>query len=223
MDGVVLNCKRWRNKLYRFAYFDASEGLTSRLNFLSSSFEVGDFISGSFETKKIDAMVTYSPFLYSQGDGLKLALLSSLTSLLRLILPEGHPYPQLFSQTTATLKMLSQPETSAQDFVLAYIDFERFLLEQLGFGLDLDRCAVTGQTNNLIYISPKTGRAVCKTEGQPYHDHLLPFPKLFRKEGHDFGEALKVTGFFIQKHLIPELPFMRRTLVHCAEALECKG
>lgn len=214
----MLEFKRWRKRLYRLVYFDSHEGLVVRFVFLSYPFQPGDFISGTSGLRTFDAVVTYSPFLFTQGNSLKLALLSTLTSLLRLVLPEGHPYPHLFSLTADALKALSDGLTQTHALATC-VNFERALLEELGFGLDLDQCAVTGQKEDLAYISPKTGRAVCQASGLPYHANLLPLPDVFYNEGQDWAEALYVTGFFLQKHLVKELPFMREALVHCAETL----
>ena len=86
------------------------------------------------------------------------------------------------------------------------------LLASLGYGLDLKKCAATGTTENLFYISPKSGKAVCKEKGLKYDKKLLRFPKILRDLGKNYEfnrsdllDGLKITGFFLKKCLIDSL------------------
>jgi DNA repair protein RecO (recombination protein O) len=89
--------------------------------------------------------------------------------------------------------------------------FELALLAELGFGLDLDACAVTGSAADLVYVSPKSGRAVSRGAGEPWHDRLLALPAFLSDEGPEeapaepTAEALKagfaLTGFFLARHV----------------------
>ncbi len=107
-----------------------------------------------------------------------------------------------------------------------YCRFELSLLAEAGYGLDLSACAATGGTQNLAYISPKTGRAVSREAGAPYHDRLLPFPLLFAQENYavkpaEILDALRVTGYFLQAwQYAPQgkkLPAARERLVELIE------
>jgi DNA repair protein RecO (recombination protein O) len=88
------------------------------------------------------------------------------------------------------------------------VRFELGLLEELGFGLDLGCCASTGATENLAYVSPRTGRAVSAAAGAPYHDRLFPLPAFLRHP--DAGQpaaadviaGLRLTGHFLQRHIL---------------------
>ena len=79
-------------------------------------------------------------------------------------------------------------------------------LNDLGFGLDLNQCAVTGKTNDLVYISPKSGRAVCADAGQPYADRLFKIPEFWVHPVEitleQFHQALTITSYFFSKRLI---------------------
>ena len=93
-----------------------------------------------------------------------------------------------------------------------YIHWELNLLASLGYGLDLKKCAATGTTENLFYISPKSGKAVCKEKGLKYDKKLLRFPKILRDLGKNYEfnrsdllDGLKITGFFLKKCLIDSL------------------
>jgi DNA repair protein RecO (recombination protein O) len=102
---------------------------------------------------------------------------------------------------------------------LAYLQWEVALLEEMGFGLDLSVCAVTGGTEDLVYVSPRTGRAVSRAGAGDYAPRLLPLPPVLRGEGEaDAGAirtALGVTGHFLKERLLEgrELPAARERLI----------
>jgi DNA repair protein RecO (recombination protein O) len=139
------------------------------------------------------------------SDRLALAGLNSACSLLAFCLPERESHPVLYRRTVTLLDMLGQSEA----WPLAYLRWELSLLEDMGFGLDLDRCAVTGSTADLIYVSPKTGRAVSAAGAGEWADKLLPLPLSLLGQGPvDLGgirEGLFTTGYFLTKWLAPQL------------------
>ena len=82
------------------------------------------------------------------------------------------------------------------------------MLEELGFGLDLERCAATGATGELVYVSPKTGRAVSRAAGEPYNDRLLALPRFMVESGEadlpeaeDIRAGFRLTGYFLGRHV----------------------
>ena len=84
--------------------------------------------------------------------------------------------------------------------------------KEMGFGLDLTSCAATGDVDNLIYVSPRTGRAVSQVAGQPYHERMLTLPRFLRPDGRgegandaDFSAGLRLTGFFLARHAFDPL------------------
>ncbi|WP_133768698.1 DNA repair protein RecO [Enterovirga rhinocerotis] len=128
--------------------------------------------------------------------------LATLASHLRL-LAERDPHPHLFDAAESLLDRLDDAEVGPGLFAL----FELALLAEFGFGLDLASCAATGTTEDLIYVSPRTGRAVSRMPGEPYHDRLLPLPRFLREAtdvAPDAGEiaaGFRLTGFFLTEHL----------------------
>ena len=111
-------------------------------------------------------------------DPLRLAALASACAVAEAALPERHPYPKLYGAFIALLDGLDgEPQWAA-----VYARWELGLLDELGFGLDLSRCASTGVTENLSYVSPKSGRAVSREAGAPYRDKLLPLAWLSRRQ-----------------------------------------
>lgn len=147
-------------------------------------------------------------------DKRRFAAVTSLTTLVDQLLPERHLYQDLYYLFDAFM----QQRIWQDDWLAAYVAYELSLLEQLGFGLDLQRCAATGQTTDLIYVSPKTGRAVSAAAGEPYKDRLLRLPSYFLS-GHeptadDLQLALQLVGYFLQQHLANKgLPSQRQQLL----------
>ncbi|NDW43722.1 DNA repair protein RecO [Ruegeria sp. PrR005] len=134
-----------------------------------------------------------------------LAGLNSVTALLSFCLPEREPHPNLYHHSERLLDLLGQDEI----WPLAYLRWELGLLEELGFGLDLSACAVTGATEDLAYVSPRTGRAVSSAAAGDWADRLLPLPPCLRGQGPapdaEIAEALRTTGFFMENRLAPSL------------------
>lgn len=123
-----------------------------------------------------------------------------LTAHLRL-LPERDPHDKLLELAISTLDGEFDAVERAQMLSL----FELNLLDELGFGLDLASCAVSGATEGLAFVSPKSGRAVTKEAGQQYLDRLLPLPPYFRDHTRaslpDILEGFRLTGHFLQMHV----------------------
>ncbi|MFQ6548064.1 DNA repair protein RecO [Aestuariibius sp. 2305UL40-4] len=136
---------------------------------------------------------------------LALAGLNAVTALLSFGLPEREAHPDLYRRSTALLDLLDQPDL----WPLAYLRWEMGFLDEMGFGLDLSRCAATGATEGLTYVSPRTGRAVSAAGAGAYADRLLPLPPVLRGEGEaetaEIVEALRVTGHFLTEALAPSL------------------
>ena len=100
-------------------------------------------------------------------DRMALAGLSAAAAL-----PEREPHPGVFLAFEALTAALMLPEI----WPAVFVRFEAGLLQELGFGMDLSKCAATGEVDDLIYVSPRTGRAVSRKAGEPYKDRLLPLP-----------------------------------------------
>lgn len=141
----------------------------------------------------------------AMGDRLALAGLNAVTALLSFCLPEREPHPALYARTEALLDLLGQGDI----WPLAYLQWEQALLEEMGYGLDLSSCAVTGATEGLIFVSPKSGQAVSAEGAGEWADRLLPLPDVLRGEGDaedaEIALALKTTGHFLSAHLAANL------------------
>ncbi|WP_068083002.1 DNA repair protein RecO [Polycladidibacter stylochi] len=167
---------------------------------------------------------TFEPLQLRAANLMQFALtlhgLQTLTALLRL-LPERDPHPQLYHAVDIILDHLEEPQIGA----VLLQRFELELLRELGFGLDLSLCAATGTTENLIWVSPRSGRAVCQEAGIPYEHlllhlppHLVPAKGQGNGQGHelsthnknensatitssDIQNGFKLTGYFLHKYI----------------------
>ena len=131
----------------------------------------------------------------------RLSAMLSACALVDLCLPEREPHPDIFATLRALLLALPDAAWAAE-----YVAWELSLLAELGFGLDLSMCAASGATTDLIYVSPKSGRAVSAAAGENYKDKLLPLPQfLVGKEvvePRDIADGLRLTGYFLDRHVL---------------------
>ena len=139
-------------------------------------------------------------------DALRLAAVSSVCALLETALAEREPHGALFEGTLGLLRTLDQA-TDRMIWAASYVRWEAGCLAEFGFGLDLESCAATGQTSDLTYISPRTGRAVSREAGAPYADKLFVLPGFLTPGGAApspaaVGEGLRITGHFLERHVL---------------------
>lgn len=138
------------------------------------------------------------------NDGDALAALGSVAALLMAYLPEREAHGGLYDATVSLLDALG----SNPGWPAAYVGWELALLSELGFPLDLARCAATGEEDDLIWVSPKTGRAVSAVAGSPYKDKLLTLPAfLTGGEETPLGvwQGLRLTGYFLKNWVAPSV------------------
>ena len=133
-------------------------------------------------------------------DPLALTGLAAAAAVTAGALPEREPHPGVFLAFEALSASFALPDV----WPAVYVRFEAGLLEELGFGLDLTRCAVTGASDDLAWVSPRTGRAVSRAAGAPYADRLLRLPPfLLGSQGGvgsgDVSAGLELTGRFLER------------------------
>ena len=137
-------------------------------------------------------------------DAACLAGLSAACAVCQLALPEREPQAAVYEALRALLEALE----SSPAWPAAYVRWELGLLQELGFGLDLTRCTVTGSRQDLTYVSPRSGRSVSTEAAAPWKDRLLRLPSFLLKNGSgSFGAAeirdgLVLTGHFLASHVL---------------------
>lgn len=136
-------------------------------------------------------------------DPLRLSALAAACTLLDTTLADHEAHPALYAATLALLDLLDGPAWDA-----ALVRWEVGLLAELGFGLDLDACAVTGERRELVWVSPRTGRAISAVAGEPWRDRLLSLPGFLvgatSAAPTDVLDGLGLTGHFLERHLLAQ-------------------
>ncbi|MDQ3246775.1 MAG: DNA repair protein RecO [Pseudomonadota bacterium] len=149
--------------------------------------------------------------LHSRGpllaEPLPAAAIEWATALTATALPESQPYPRIYEGLDALLAAI-EAAPSASGWGAILVRFELLLLAELGFGLDLDSCAVTGSNDDLVAVSPRSGRAVSAAEAEPYAGQLLPLPRFMREGGQagwsDIAQGLDLTGHFLMRDVLTD-------------------
>jgi DNA repair protein RecO (recombination protein O) len=149
--------------------------------------------------------------LHSRGpllsEPLPAAAIEWATVLTATVLPESQPYPRLYEALGGLLDAI-EAAPSASGWGAALVRYELLLLAELGFGLDLDRCAVSGSNDDLVAVSPKSGRAVSAAEAEPYAGKLLALPPFVRAGGRatwpEIAQGLDLTGHFLLRDVLTD-------------------
>ena len=151
----------------------------------------------------------------------RLAGLTTITTLASL-LPEREPHPRIYDASLLLIEHLNDDAI----WPAVLVKWEMGLLEELGFGLDLARCAVSGETADLTHVSPRTGRAVCAREAAPWQDKLLALPAFVTgasvaASNAEIVQGLKLTGHFLARHIFEprgvSAPEQRRRILRWLE------
>jgi DNA repair protein RecO (recombination protein O) len=126
--------------------------------------------------------------------------ITHLAALARLM-PEREVHGGLFEALELIADALPEVAVAAP----LMVRFELEVLQELGFGLDLSECAATGATQDLVYVSPKSSRAVCREAGEAWKDKLLALPGFLTGSGvaetADIAAGFRLTGYFLSRHV----------------------
>jgi DNA repair protein RecO (recombination protein O) len=167
---------------------------------------------GTFKIENI-----FSPFTYILDNSIGIFAMGSISFMCSKGLPEKAPHPILFDSLKTLL--LSIPQ---KNWLINYVFFEVSFLAEVGSGLDLSKCAISGKTEGLFYISPRTGCAATREAGEKYRNNLFVLPQfLISKDSHptdqDIYSALQITGHFLKMHFCGindgKLPLSRNCLM----------
>jgi DNA repair protein RecO (recombination protein O) len=182
-------------------------GLIHGRSRLGGAVEPGTLVRATWRARLSEQLGTFalealapSPAALLLDDALRLGLIACLCAVTDAALPEREPHKPLFDATQALLAVL---ETPPEVWAPAYVRWEVGLLGELGFGLDLDRCAATGVNDGLAYVSPRTGRAVSASAGEPYRERMLVLPPFLIGRGlgslAEVLDGLALTGHFLER------------------------
>jgi DNA repair protein RecO (recombination protein O) len=165
----------------------------------------GNVVRASFRARTAEQLASLSVELVQSrgpllGEPLPAAAIDWACAFTAATLPEGHPYPALYSALEAVLDAV-EAAPAARGWAVALVSYELLVLAELGFGLDLSECAVTGAKQGLAYVSPRTGRAVSVEGAGAHAQRLLPLPA-FLVEGGEAGWPDILTGFTLTGHFI---------------------
>ena len=192
-------------------------------------FQPGNCVKAEWRARLAEHLGSYTcelvaaPTAALLDDALRLSALAAACAVAESALPERESHPQLYTRLLDFLVALG-----GDDWMAAYVEWELLLLADLGYGLDLSACAATGGTEDLIYVSPKSGRAVSREAGEPYRDRLLPLPGFLAGTGAvpdaaDIAAGLALTGHFLESQVYVLLdrpnPAARTRLVDRVRAL----
>ncbi len=221
--GLMLSRKPYGENFFTAAVFTRSKGRFHGImrGKKSLTFQPLSLLRVTWKSRLEDQLGTFTAETLSPvstfflDDPEKLNAILSATQLLTSLLPEREPFEDFFSKTLEFLDALP-----SDIWLEEYIRWETDLLSALGFGLDLSACALGGDTDNLGYVSPKTGRAVSFEKAGPWKDKLLPLPAFLYKENQqgkasmqDLKNGLTLTGYFLQNHaMLEKLPLARGRL-----------
>ncbi len=215
--GILLTVRRHGESSALIEVFTAEHGRHSGLvrggtsRKMAPHLQPGAQLDLAWSARLEDHLGTYkaeplrSRAAMAMSSRLALAGLNAVCALLAFALPDREPHPDLYARSEALLDLLDNEDL----WPLGYLRWELALMEELGYGLDLSACAVTGSTQDLTYVSPKSGRAVSVSGAGEWADRLLPLPPVLRGEGDaadiEILTALRTTGYFLESKLAPAL------------------
>jgi DNA repair protein RecO (recombination protein O) len=218
-QGIVLSARRHGESAAILSLLTAGHGRHAGLVRGGTSrrqrgiLEPGNLVAATWKARLEDHLGSFTVELLHNSsaawldDPARLAALSSACTIADQTLPEREPSDGVFDGLVRLLAAIDGPGWPA-----VYVEWELALLGALGFGLDLSACAATGRNDALAYVSPRSGRAVSVSAGEPYREKLLPLPRFLiaaePAQPADIAAGLALTGFFLERHLFA--PHQRR-------------
>ena len=221
-EGIILSAKKYGEKGFIVNILTENHGRhvgwlnNYKSKSILSNIQPGNLVKVFWRSRLIEQMGNFKIELISSISGkifderLKLQSLNSLCSLLENFLPERQNYSEIYIATCAFMKLLAINEEDINNqWLKGYVKWEIGLLSSIGFSLDLKQCAVTGITNNLCYVSPKTGKAVSRYGAGKFAPKLLKLPFFLggvELKGSNIYEeiliGLNITTYFFKNKLL---------------------
>ncbi len=221
-EGIIISLKKYGENSLLLKVFSKNHGIFS--GFVKSAksskdkalFQIGNLISFEYRNRieenlgqffYLDLVKSYSSqFIF---DKLKLDCIKSLFSIINAAFLERESQTFLFERLHSFLEQITQETFHKNEILSSYIKLELKILQTIGYGLDLSCCAVTNQSDDLVFVSPKSARAVCLEAGKPYQSRLLKLPRFLVNDNESptascIKEGLTLSGFFLEKFLFSE-------------------
>ena len=215
--GLVVSVKKYGENSLILHLFTKDHGVHAGLVKYSTTkkngyiYELGNILSVEWTGRLEEQLGFYKSeleksYLYNIiNNSLKLDALNSICSMLSMFLPERQVNSKLYKETIEIIKYLNNNNMT---WVSRYVQWELLLLSELGYGLDLSQCAVTGEIENLKYVSPKSGRAVSELGAGIWVKKLLILPKFLQKfntnavDNDELNHGIKLTTFFLNRYVV---------------------
>tara|TARA_S200000501_G_scaffold18536_1_gene16378 strand:+ start:114 stop:836 length:723 start_codon:yes stop_codon:yes gene_type:complete len=212
-NGLILNFSKYNEKSYILEIFTEEHGKhkgiirglhsKNKRSIIEPGNEVFATWSGRLETHlgnyNVEPIKLWSSHVLQFKD--KLSAISSICSLISLTMAERQPNPTIYFSSKKLIEIVA---SKREDWIREYVFWEMQLLSEIGYGLDLERCAVTSKSSDLVYVSPSSGRAVTNEGAGDFRNKLLPLPKFMTDfkanyDNDDIYNALNLTEFFFKK------------------------
>ncbi len=220
--GFVISCKKYSENSLILKVFSQNHGVycgfinggNSKKN--QAILQVGNLISFEWRSRieeglgqfyYIDLIKSYTAKIIFNR--LKLSCLSSLISIIDSCFLERENHDVLFKKLQEFIITIADDSSDKKNFLADYIKFELEILKVLGYGIDLSSCVVTNSQENLVFVSPKSARAVCFDAGEPHRDKLLKLPQFLLAsndniETEHLFSGLKLSGYFLEKYIFSQ-------------------
>lgn len=222
--GIILSTKMFSETARMLTIFNRSWGKFHALfKNQRTPVQIGDISQIGWHGRSSESLgsvvldLISSPFVFAMSNPQKIYAVESACSLCAHGMPEKAPHKILFDYAENFLRSVPK-----DDWLKQYMCFELAFLSEVGFGLDLSKCAVTGQ-KDVYYLSPKSGRSVIKSVGEKYKDKLFVIPQFLRNSeiiptSHDIFLTLQITTHFLKAYFYDincgELPLSRGYLMN---------
>ena len=212
-NGLILNFSKYNEKSYILEIFTEEHGKhkgiirglhsKNKRSIIEPGNEVFATWSGRLETHlgnyNVEPIKLWSSHVLQFKD--KLSAISSICSLISLTMAERQPNPIIYFSSKKLIEIVA---SKREDWIREYVFWEMQLLSEIGYGLDLERCAVTSKSSDLVYVSPSSGRAVTNEGAGDFKNKLLPLPKFMTDfkanyDNDDIYNALNLIEFFFKK------------------------
>ncbi len=241
-EAVIVSARKYGENALIINAFTRDHGLHAGLvrsiRKSGSICQAGNFVEATWKARLEEHLGSYTFDLQKSNaallldDSLKLSALTSLCDLLVRSLHEREPQEEIYHLFRDFIEQLSVADSASPSppkWIEDYVRLELSLLGKLGYGLDLSCCAVTGDTEDLMYVSPRSGRAVSRETGVPYKNKLLKLPFFLTQINNsqasltEIIDGMNLTGYFFGKHVFSphgaRIPASRERFTHKLEEL----